>query len=109
MLLRPVENLQRPKIMRTRSSLNGLSRTQQLGSLSVHAFEFKTLYGLDTLVQSTTHPTLNVRVNTCLGTQLFCRLKVLIGTTQQDETIDTSADTTSSDHPGRNPLSQARE
>ena len=57
--------------------------------LSVRAFEFGSLYGLDILVPSPTDPALTVWDTVCLGTQLFCRQKSLIGTAKHQETIDT--------------------
>ena len=62
--------------------------------LSVRAFEFGSLYGLDILVPSPTDPALTVWDTVCLGTQLFCRQKSLIGTAKHQETIDTSSGTT---------------
>ena len=62
--------------------------------LSVRAFEFGSLYGLDILVPSPRDPALTVWDTVCLGTQLFCRQKSLIGTAKRQETIDTSSGTT---------------
>ena len=53
--------------------------------MSVRSFESKSLYGLETLVPSTTGSnTSSVWVTACLGTQLNCRQKCLL--VQQGET-----------------------
>ena len=66
--------------------------------MSVRAFEFESLRGLDTLVPSSKDSKLTVWVTACLGTQLLCRQKGFLGTTIRDETTDTSGDTTPSHH-----------
>ena len=87
-----------------RSLFKDLSRTPRSGpSCHVRAFEVERLHGLNVSVPSTTDPKLIVWVTAFLGSQLFCR-EGFIGTTMQDETIETSAGTTRGVHAGRNPL-----
>ena len=83
------KNIQGPQAKRTRSN--------RAHHVSACVRMWKLCMELDTLVPNTNHSTLIVWVTACLVTQLFCRQKVF-GTTRQDETVDTSGDTSTSDH-----------
>ena len=83
--------LRSPRIKRTRSLLDELSRTPRSGpSLSMRAFEFGSVYGLDTLVPITADPKMTVWITACLGTQQRRRQKKVLvvgrGRTRQTST-----------------------